>query len=486
MSDKECREKVLRSRKKRENTSFKSKTKSLKYDMKKFWKNKWFKFFTVAILYTLLFVVWTGNLWLLLGLPMIYDIYISKFMYRAFWKKHQDRKRNNSGYKKAFEWIEAIVFAVIAVTFIRFFLFAMYVIPSSSMEKSLLVGDYLCVSKVAYGPSVPNTPIAFPLVHNTMPFSRTMKSYSELIQWPYHRLKGFGHLERGDVVVFNFPAGDTVVQERANETYYDILRDYERMYGSEAEGRAHLFKDYTIVTHPVDKRENYVKRAIGMPGDTLTIVDAQVLINGAPFMPIPQMQYAYYIQTNGTPISNSALENMGIASDDVLYSPNSHLYMLPLTEANYERVKAMSNVTEIKRYEPYGSGLDYFPNDSLYQWNEDTFGPLWVPKKGATVALDSLTLPLYRRVIDVYEGNDLEVRGTDVFINGKRATTYTFKMDYFFMMGDNRHRSLDSRFWGFVPEDHIVGKASFIWLSIDKDKRFPANIRWSRMFRSVK
>lgn len=449
-------------------------------------KNKWTKFSIASIIYTLLFVVWTGNLWLLLGVGVIYDIYISKFMYRLFWKRHKELKKEKRGYKKTMEWVEAIIFAVVVTTFIRFFIFALYVIPTPSMEKSLLVGDYLYVSKIAYGPSVPNTPLSFPLVHNTMPFSKMKKSYSELIKWPYHRLKGFGHVERGDVVVFNFPAGDTIVLENQQRTYYSYLKEYSLIYGAK-EGREKLYNDFTIVSHPVDKRENYVKRCVGIPGDSIRIIDSELFVNGKTLDNVPEIEYNYFIVTNGTPISQQTLQEMGLAIREIYYSPTTKTYRLPLTAANLEKIKGMANVTHVEKDIAMGVTPIIFPdNEALYPWNEDNYGPLWVPKKGTTVKLTLENLPIYSAIIQNYERNELKVSGEDIYINDSKTDSYTFGMDYYFMMGDNRHNSLDSRFWGFVPEDHIVGKASFIMLSMDEDKSFPSNIRWKRIFRKIR
>ena len=453
--------------------------------IKTIWRNRWVKFSIVSLIYLLLFVVWPGNLWMLLGLVFIYDIYISKFMYRLFWRKHKEMKARNKAYKKTAEWIEAIIFATVVASLVRIFVFAMYVIPSPSMEKTLLVGDYLCVSKLAYGPAVPNTPLSFPFVHHTMPFSQTKKSFSECIKWPYHRLKGRGNIKRGDVVVFNFPAGDTVLLENQQVTYYDVLREYQNAYGH-TRGREMLNQQYTIISRPVDKRENYIKRCVGIPGDTLSIRNAEVRVNGRPLTDIPKMQYFYFVQTNGTPISQNAFEEMGLSLEDIDYNQASRSYMLPLTDENYARIKTMRNVISVERYSPMEGNLAIFPHDTLYQWNEDNFGPLWIPEKGKTIDLTLETLPLYRRVIETYEGNKVTVEDGVIYINDQPANSYTFRMNYYFMMGDNRHNSADSRFWGFVPEDHVVGKASFVWLSLDKDKSFPANIRWSRMFRSIK
>ncbi len=451
-------------------------------------RNRWVKFALVSIIYILLCVVWTGNLWMLLGEVVIYDIYISKYMYRLFWRKHQERKQKSLRYKVMFEWVESILFAVIVVTLIRYFIFAMYVIPTPSMEKSLLVGDYLLVSKLAYGPVVPNTPIAFPLVHNTLPLTKYSKSYLEWPSWKYHRLKGLGKVKRGDVVVFNFPAGDTVILQRQNETYYDVLRDHRRRYGQN-EGYKRLHAEYDVTYRPVDRRENYVKRCVGLPGDTLSVVESVLYVNGQEFEPIPDMQYYYYIRTNGQKIADHRLDEMGISLADRnsrdAWNASTGTYKLPLTHENAERVGKLPNVLSVERL-IIGFTDNVFPNDTAYHWTPDNFGPLWIPKKGATVAIDTHTIPLYRDIIGKYEGNLLEERTDGIYINGERADSYTFKMDYFFMMGDNRHNSADSRFWGFVPEDHIVGKASFIWYSIDSDRGFPRGIRWNRIFNVIK
>jgi signal peptidase I len=283
------------------------------------------------------------------------------------------------------------------------------------------------------------------------------------------------------VVVFNFPAGDTVTLENQDATYYERLLD---------EGRAGVERNYTIVTRPVDKRENYVKRCVGLPGDSIRIVDAQLYVNGLAQKQIAGVQQYYLITTNA-PFTDMALERMGI-------TPNSrrkdrrdmyeHVeatgeYVMPLTAANVEKMSTMGNVLDIQLIE---RGAVAFPRNGL-GWTENNYGPLWIPARGATVQLTVDNLPLYERIIDVYEANDLRVDGNTIYINGAPATSYTFKMDYYWMLGDNRQNSADSRFWGFVPEDHIVGKASFVWLSLDKDRGlFDGKIRWSKMFRKVR
>ena len=448
------------------------------FKFKKIFAGKWVKFTIVSIVYVLLCVVWTGNPWMLLGLPVIYDIYISKYFYRYVWRYNDDLRARSSVYNSIYEWISAIAFAVVAATLIHLFVFQLYVIPTSSMEKSLLIGDYLYVSKVAYGPQVPNTPLSFPFVHHTMPGSQTKKSFSEFIKWPYHRLKGLGTVKRNDAVVFNFPAGDTVLLESQAVTYYDVLREYQRELGN-TEGRRQLNIDYTVISRPVDKRENYIKRCVAIPGDTIRIVDTEVFINGEPQIKLPGKQYIYFVQTS-SPISQYAIDNLGITE----WSGSGLYYNMALTEESAARVEAMPNVVSVTRYDARNSDPAYvFPHDERYQWTQDNFGPLWIPAKGATIELTTDNLPLYERIITAYEGHTLKTDGSDIFIDGQKSESYTFAMDYYWMMGDNRHNSADSRFWGFVPEDHIVGKASYIWFSRDQQS---GKIRWERLFQKVK
>ena len=445
--------------------------------IKAFFANRWVGFALATLLYVLWFVVWTGNLWMLLGIAVIYDLYITKYLYRYIGRKNEEWCEKSATYRSVYEWVNAIVFATVVATLIHIFFFQMYVIPSSSMEKTMLVGDYLYVSKVTYGPQMPNTPLSFPFVHHTMPFSTTKKSFSEAIKWPYKRLKGLRNVERDDVVVFNFPAGDTVLLENQGVTYYDVLREYQREYGVE-QGRRELEANYTIISRPVDKRENYIKRCVAIAGDTIQIVNTELFVNGKAQASIPEKQYTYTIETS-SPLSAYAIEQMGITE----ISGSGNFYYSPLTEKMVEQFKAMDNVTKIERYVVQEQ---CFPYSDEYAWTADNMGPLWIPKAGATIELNAQTWPLYERVIDVYEDNDVEVRNGHYYINGEEATSYTFKMDYYWMMGDNRHNSADSRYWGFVPEDHIVGKASFIWLSMDQNKSFPANIRWNRIFTKVR
>ncbi|MDL2283267.1 signal peptidase I [Odoribacter sp. OttesenSCG-928-G04] len=461
--------------------------------MKDWLKNKWFKFGVVIVVY-LLWTLWVGSWWLLLLVPVIFDIYITKKVHWAFWKKKGVKKQT-----KVVEWVDAIIFAVIAATLIRMFFFEAYTIPTSSMEKSMLVGDYLFVSKVAYGPKLPNTPLSVPFTHNTLPLTASTKAYSEAIYNPYKRLGGLSKIKRNDIMVFNFPTGDTIVVGNENPDYYSQIRSNARNYRQMEIGRGNpisreeaelkvrdmMWKRFEIISRPVDKRENYIKRGVGMPGDVLELKEGVLYVNGNREEEYKGLQYDYLIKTNGTPLNKKRLkEDLGISYEDMgMVYGNDHL--LPLTAEMAEKIKKYPNVKEVTRTISNGHNPEIFPHSDNYQWNVDNFGPLYVPKKGDKVELTVTNLPIYDRIIKVYEENKLEVRDSVIYINGKETAEYTFKMDYFWMMGDNRHRSADSRYWGFVPEDHVVGKASFIWLSMDKDETFLSKIRWSRLFRFI-
>lgn len=447
--------------------------------MKKILSNKWVKFSFWGLLY-LLWVIWLGNYWFLLGLAIIFDIYVSKKVHWAFWKK---KNPPNGKQTKTVEWIDAIIFAVIAASFIRLFFFEAYVIPTSSMEKSMMVGDYLFVSKVAYGPKMPNTPLSFPFVHQSMPLTNyKVNSYVEWIKRPYNRLGGLSKIKNDDVVVFNFPEGDTVALNFPSQNYYELCRMY---------GRNRVISDERnfgkIVSRPVDKKENYIKRCIGIPGDKLEIIDGDVFVNGKKQKEHPGKQYNYIVTTDGSLFNQKVLDKLKIANDDrEMFSGGK--YMFPLTQKQLTEIKALKNVTSVEKYiAPKGTyDPSIFPHSPNFSWNVDNFGPLEIPKKGNTIELSLTNLPIYERIIDVYEQNDLAVRNGQIYINGQVATSYTFKLDYYWMMGDNRHKSADSRYWGFVPVDHVVGKASLIWMSLDKDKKFPSKIRVNRIFKTVK
>ena len=421
-------------------------------------KNRWTKFTIATIVYILLFVVWTGNPWLLLGLPLIYDYFISRLVYRYIGVKNNELRKKYPTYNSIYSWIDAIVWATVVASLVHIFIFQLYVVPTSSMEKTILIGDYLYVSKLSYGPQVPNTPVAMPFVYNTMPFSNK-KSYSECIKWDYHRLRGRGKVEREDVVVFNFPAGDTVLLENQAVTYYDVLREYQASLGKE-EGRKRLHQDYTVIARPVDKRENYIKRCVAVAGDTLQIVNTELFVNGKAQPACEERQHIYFVKTTA-PLSDYAFANLDITE----YDGTAPYYYVATTEKGAEQLRKYKSVESVELYNNTVPSLDAFPHNGNYAWTQDNFGPLWVPQKGTTIELTIDNLPLYERIIDQYEGHDLRVEGDKIYIDGAEASTYTFAMDYYFMMGDNRHNSADSRYWGFVPEDHIVGKALFIAFS---------------------
>ena len=420
-----------------------------------------------------------GQQFLAVVVPFFY------FPYLAFQKDEKfldPENRQEPPKSAAREWTDAIIFAVVAATIIRTFLIEAYTIPTSSMEKSLLVGDYLFVSKIAYGPKVPNTPLSFPFVHHTMPLTQNMKSYLDWIELPYWRLPGLEKVHRNDAVVFNYPAGDTVsTRFQSNVSYYTLIKQY---------GRKKVWSDKRdfgdIIYRPVDKRENYIKRCIGLPGDSLQIIDRKVFINGKENHDPGKKEFEYKVFTDGHSINPIILDRLNITEGGRTSIPGQFVFML-----TDEARDALAKLPIVKKIEVFNipKGVrdpEIFPYSEYYQWNRDNYGPIYIPKKGATVALNMKTLPLYRRIIHAYEGNDLQVKNGKIYINGKPADHYTFKMNYYWMMGDNRDNSADSRYWGFVPENHIEGKAVFIWMSLDPHKSIlEGKIRWNRIFTFV-
>jgi len=380
------------------------------------------------------------------------------------------------------EWVDAAVFAVVAATLIRTFIFEAYVIPSGSMEKTLLVDDFLFVSKFAYGPRIPMTPLSFPFVHNTL---AGRKSYLEWLKLPYIRWFP-SPVKRGDVVVFNLPIGDTVINlpnYQSLRPYYQVLREVGR--GNVDSGRQVVLDhpdEYPLIMRPVDKEENYIKRCIGVPGDSLQIKDHVVYINGIP-QPFPaESETPYLVQTKGQPMDETALRegyNVDMTNFEEFHTtekPNE--YRMLLTWQAREKMLRSGLAASVDAVTDSNSSV--YPYSPLVHWNIDNYGPLLIPRHGSTIPLNPGNYAVYQRVIRVYEGNTFEERGGKYFLNGREVQQYTFANDYFWMMGDNRHDSQDSRLWGFVPEDHIVGKASLIWLSWDK------GVRWSRLFSKVK
>ncbi len=429
-----------------------------------------------AALYVL-WVAWHGNWWWLLGLIVVFEFCVTRKL-----KGWIDTLATKSrALKVALGWLDAIIFAVVVVTLINIFFFQAFKIPSSSMERSLLTGDYLFVGKTAYGPKLPQTPLSVPFVHNTMPGSGK-ESYSTALQYGYKRLKGFGSVQRDDYVVFSFPHGDTVLSKAPAEDYYTHVRMTSREYAEKTYG--------PLKVRPVDKKDHYVKRCVAVAGDSLSVIDGWVWVNGVPQERYPGIQNTYQVVTNGNAINPIVLRDMGFNMAEVWYSQTLPGYpALPLTDEQREKIETLANVESVVQ------NVDVFPPDypdseiMLFPfvetgWTRDNYGPIWIPAKGESVQLTAENLPLWRRIIEVYEGNTLEVTDDGRFIiNGETTDTYTFKMDYYFMMGDNRHNSLDSRYWGFVPEDHIVGKPRVIWMSTDANLPFPKNIRWKRLLK---
>ena len=475
-------------------------------------RHQW-SWFAVWVVLTLLFAFWAGSPWLVLFMLLFFDIYITKLVPWSFWKKSK-----NTAFRKTMEWVDAILFALIAVYFINTFFFQNYQIPTSSLEKSLLVGDFLAVSKLSFGPRAPITPLSFPLAQHTMPVVGG-KSYFEKPQWKYRRLKGVGEVQRNDIVVFNFPTGDTVAMNMQGVDFYTLakhnpngsegVRSDKRTYGE-------------IVFRPVDRRENYVKRCIGLPGETIALRNDSLYIDGT-YLPNPRLsQHNYLIHTDGTAISADLFRELGInkadyftqdsygqtvaRSQDLTGADSISLvlsglqprdgnngriyYSIPLTDEMVQQLKMKPFIWDIIREKEQPGMSYYYPLTYETGWTRDTFGPLWIPRKGATITFDGdvdYKVAAYERCIKNYEGNTLAYRDGKVYINGEQADSYTFRFDYYFMMGDNRHNSADSRVWGFVPEDHIVGKPMLIWLSLEKDKGwFEGKIRWKRLFRSAK
>lgn len=464
---------------------------------------QWTKFVIVTLLY-LAFLYWVGSWWGLLVLPFIYDVYISKKINWQWWKDAEGPTRFIMG------WVDAIVFALVAVYFINLFFFQNFVIPSSSLEKSLLTGDYLFVSKLSYGPRIPQTPLTMPLTQHTMPVLN-IKSYIEVPHWDYRRVKGLGNVQLNDIVVFNYPSGDSLVNEQrwAAADYYQMVYSYGKQLYDQANppvnldsmtllqqrdyfayiyalGRAYIVQNPNeygdIISRPTDRRENYVKRCVGLPGQTLQIKNRIIYLDGKPNKEPDNVQYTYYVKLKNM-LPEELLTELGITQED-LQSLNTSGVM-PLTAKAAKALAARKDLVESVKLNTDAPMGDLYPLNANTGWTRDNYGPIWIPKKGATVKLSLANLPLYERPIRVYENNKLEVRNGQIYINDKPANSYTFKMDYYWMMGDNRHNSADSRYWGFVPEDHVVGKPIFIWWSHDVDHPGFKGIRWKRLFTCV-
>lgn len=457
---------------------------------------RWVRFGIVSLIF-LLWVAWIGNWWLALFEILLFDIYITGYIPFTWWKKSK-----SSTVRYVMGWVDAIIYALILVYFIFAFIGQNYMIPSSSLEKTLLTGDYLWVNKMVYGPRVPMTPVHFPLVHSTLPVIGS-KSYLDSPSLPYHRLKGLRSVESGDIVVFNFPAGDTVATKfEESPEYYDLL--------VEKYGRERLHSDKTtfgdIIYRPVDRRVNFVKRVVGLPGERIRISDDTIYINNQP-QPMPENVQLNYVFSLSQPLTDDIIRDLGISPSDVTMmppaeipdvllqhlgiSPNSYLYAAPLTSAMIENLRERGSLLSFEKFSNiWNVGIgSMYPHGLADNWTISDWGDggVMIPKKGMTVRLTPQAWELYNRCIRNYE-NHPEAYFADgkVYIDGKVAETYTFSMDYYFMMGDNRHNSQDSRFWGFVPEDHIVGTPMFVLASIDRERSlFDGGIRWKRIFRDA-
>ena len=440
------------------------------------------------------FVIWVAwgdwkSLWWLLLLPLIADMFTTKYIPWSWWKKYKpEESKDDSRKSKAgnallytiFSWIDAIVFALVAVYFINIYIFQNYQIPSSSLEKTLRVGDFLYVSKMGYGARVPQTPLSMPLVQHTFPqWLGGGKSYFDNPHWEYKRLAGWKTPQKGDIVVFNFPAGDTVCTKIQNPDYYTLCYYQGR---NVVHNRKDIFGD--IVVRPVDRRENYVKRCVGTPGDSLKIVDNVIYtklsaeslelreterseVKSSGWIQEPTHEFAqlnYFVRTDGHVLTKSYLDKVGISMDDRVMV-EAGIYHFPLTKAMKEQLEKNPHVTEII-LEPSQNGGAVYPLGHN-EWTRDNYGPIYIPRKGDRVMITEQNYWIYKRIADAYEFQPIRI-----------GEEYTFKMDYYWMQGDNRHNSADSRYWGFVPEDHIVGQPIFVWLSIDKDTH---SIRFSRL-----
>ena len=473
-------------------------------------KKQWAKLAVVLFLYALC-IVWvqpcsiTGWLLTLAGALLLFDVYITKKIRWQWWKTAEGPVRF------IMSWVDALVFSLVAVYFINLFLFQNYVIPSSSLEKSLLTGDYLFVSKVSYGPRIPQTPLTMPLTQHTLPLIQA-KSYIEWPHWDYRRMKGLGKVQLNDIVVFNYPAGDTIVTEPAYQSfdYYGMVYSlgqqiYEQNF-ADAVNPANLNRqeqyDYfkmiynlgrnyiannpntygSIDSRPTDRRENYVKRCVGLPGQTLQIKNRIIYLDGKANKEPDNVQYTYYVKLKGN-LPDDFMHALGI-SLEALTSLNQNGY-LPLTKKAAKALSARKDLVASVRLNTDQYVGDLYPLNAVTGWTRDNYGPVWIPQKGKSIRLTMDNIAVYERPIRIYEGNDLDVKNGHIYINGKIANSYTFKMDYYWMMGDNRHNSADSRYWGFVPEDHIVGKPIFIWWSSDPDRKGFEGVRWSRLFRWV-
>ena len=469
--------------------------------MKKYTPTKinWIKGIVACCLY-IAFLVWIQSWWGIIVLPFIFDAYVTKKINWGWWKDLEDPIL-----RTVMSWVDAIVFALVAVYFVNIYFFQNYTIPSSSLEKSLLVGDYLFVSKMTYGPRVPQTPLHAPLCQHTLPMG-IGKSYIESVQWDYKRVTP-KKVTLNDIVVFNYPAGDTIAYNWQNTDYYRMCKELYmynmdvpsnldsmpaleqyRFYNHAIQVGSDYVKSVSsqfgeVMWRPVDRRENYVKRCVGLPGQTLEIRDHIIYLDGVANKEPEDVQYNYDVVLKHT-LPESLIKELGISQEDL--TALRQYGNMPLTAKTKAALEARPDLVESIKYHPQDEAGLLYPLNGHTGWTCDNYGPIWIPAKGETVTLNMENLPIYERPIRVYEGNDLTVTDDGrILINGEEVKEYTFKMDYYWMQGDNRHNSADSRYWGFVPEDHIVGKPLVVWLSMDPDRSGFSSIRWNRLFRLV-
>ena len=465
-------------------------------------RKQWIRLGIALVLY-LIFILWLKS-WLgLIVIPFLFDYFITKKIPWYWW-----RKSKNKTVLTIMGWVDAVVFALVAVYFVNLYFFQNYVIPSSSLEKSLLVGDYLFVSKMSYGPRIPQTPLHMPLTQHTLPVFNC-KSYLDWPHWDYKRVAGFGKVKLNDIVVFNFPAGDSVATAVQAEDLYRLayqagkeLSQPVDMTSLNIEQQREVFNFYyhtgrqyinehpetygKVIARPVDRRENYVKRCVGLPGQTIEIRNRIIYLDGKANKEPDNVEYRYLVHVK-KPIPEDLAYELGISQEDLMgYFQEQSVYNMPLTAKAKEGLLARKDIVTTIENIPDDDAGGLYPLNKVTGWTVENYGPLWIPQKGASVKLTLENLPFYERPITAYEGNRLEVKDRKIYINGKQTDSYTFRMDYYWMMGDNRDNSADSRFWGFVPEDHVVGKPIFIWLSLNKDRGwFDGKIRWKRLFSFV-
>jgi len=434
--------------------------------------SRYIKLLVSSLLYTF-FVMWLENYWLFFGYLFLFDFFVTRYIPWKFWEKQNPTKKQQEKY----EWIDALIIAVVAALMVKTFFYEAYTIPSSSMNKTLQNGDYILVNKMAYGPIMPRTILSLPFTHNVLPLTQSTPSYVKWITLPEKRLAGYSTVKRNDILVFNFPEGDTIVKQFPNRSYYSMVRQYNR---------DSIKNNFKLMHRPVDKRDYFIKRCIALQGDTIRINQGIVYVNNQDQNSPKTICYDYILKLEwGT--DSAFFADYGITNYENTEFPNVTLFRVALDKETYEAMKSDPRLKAIRKHidvDVAYSNPHIFPHHTAFNWTEDNFGPVVIPGKGMDIYLHTGNLPLYQRVITAFEGNSLTVQGDSIFINQQYTETYQFKQDYYFVMGDNRHNSTDSRYWGFVPHNHVIGKAVFVWLSVDKNKG-EKKIRWANTFKVI-